>query len=84
MLVKISGEVTNISQLTVKSSGKVYSVVKVLQMDKLGNGFTYPIKFMDSGKVSNMKVKAFVDISDVRLKAYATKAGGAGIDATVF
>lgn len=74
MLAKISGRVTNIKEEKTKT-GKTYCVVKVMQLDKEGNGQTIPVKFWDVKKVSEIKKDAMVEI-EVRVQPAINKSTG--------
>lgn len=74
MLAKISGRVTNIKEEKTKT-GKTYCVVKVMQLDKEGNGQTIPVKFWDIKKVSEIKKDAMVEI-EVRVQPAINKSTG--------
>lgn len=74
MLAKISGRVTNIKEEKTKT-GKTYCVVKVMQLDKEGNGQTIPVKFWDIKKVSEIKKDAMIEI-EVRVQPAINKSTG--------
>jgi len=74
MLAKISGRVTNIKEEKTKT-GKTYCVVKVMQLDKEGNGETIPVKFWDAKKVMDIKKDAMVEI-EVRVQPAVNKSNG--------
>lgn len=74
MLAKISGRVTNIKEEKTKT-GKTYCVVKVMQLDKEGNGQTIPVKFWDVKKVTDIKKEAMVEI-EVRVQPAINKSTG--------
>ncbi|TVL98651.1 MAG: hypothetical protein CV087_20920 [Candidatus Brocadia sp. WS118] len=74
MLAKISGRVTNIKEEKT-TKGKPYCVVKVMQLDKEGNGQTIPVKFWDIKKVSEIKKDAMVEI-EVRVQPAINKSTG--------
>lgn len=74
MLAKISGRVTNIKEEKTKT-GKTYCVVKVMQVDKEGNGETIPVKFWDIKKVSEIKKDAMIEV-EVRVQPAINKSTG--------
>ncbi|OOP55203.1 MAG: hypothetical protein AYP45_16105 [Candidatus Brocadia carolinensis] len=74
MLAKISGRVTNIKEEKTKT-GKTYCVVKVMQLDKEGDGKTIPVKFWDIKKVSEIKKDAMIEI-EVRVEPAINKSTG--------
>lgn len=74
MLAKINGRVTNIKEEKTKT-GKTYCVVKVMQLDKEGNGQTIPVKFWDIKKVAEIKKDAMVEI-EVRVQPAINKSTG--------
>ena len=61
LLAKISGKVTNVKEEKTKN-GKPYCMVKVMQLDKEGNGQTVPVKFWDVKKGAELKKDAMVEI----------------------
>lgn len=74
MLAKISGRVTNIKEEKTKT-GKTYCVVKVMQLDKEGDGKTIPVKFWDIKKVMDIKKDAMIEI-EVRVEPAINKSTG--------
>lgn len=74
MLAKINGRVTNIKEEKTKT-GKTYCVVKVMQLDKEGNGQTIPVKFWDIKKVAEIRKDAMVEI-EVRVQPAINKSTG--------
>lgn len=74
MLAKISGRVTNIKEEKTKT-GKTYCVVKVMQLDKEGNGETIPVKFWDVKKVMDIKKDAMIEV-EVRVQPAVNKSNG--------